>query len=76
MHARLTYTTAKKLLDPGDIAYIPKGGGRILECSVQSIQHDDVVTQEDILFFDEVGELWFLTKRGAMDALNIKHRRN
>ena len=75
MNEMLTYTTAKKLLDPGDIVYVPKGG-QILECSIQSIQRDHVVTNEDCLFFDEVGELWFLTKRGAMDALNIKHRRN
>lgn len=75
MAARLTYTTAKKLLDPGDVVYIPKGG-RIVECAIQSIDHDHVVTKEDCLFFDEVGGVWFLTKRGATDALNIKHRRN
>lgn len=75
MAARLTYTTAKKLLDPGDIVYIPKGK-RILECSILNIEYDHVVTTEDCLFFDEVGELWFLTKRGATNAMNIKHRRN
>ncbi len=58
MGTRLTYTTAKKLLDPGDIVYIPMEG-RILECSIQSIEQDHVVTREDSLFFDEVESVGF-----------------
>lgn len=64
----MTYRMAKQLVSPGDVAFVP-AGGRIHRAVVQGIYRDHIVTDKDCLFFDEVGDLWFLTLRCAVEAL-------
>ena len=64
----MTFRTAKSLLSPGDIVFIP-GGGRIHRATIQQINRDHLVTDLDTVFFDEVADIWFLTIKGAVTAL-------
>lgn len=63
----LTYKKARKLLDPGDIVYTVQGG-RVVEHIVRKLYADSLDTDEDVFFYDEVGKLWFLTRRSALDC--------
>lgn len=65
----LSYRKAKQLLDIGDTVYIIEGG-RILELKIIRIHQDALAVRDGYLYFDEVGESWWLTKRGAQDALS------
>lgn len=64
----MSYREAKKLLPIGDTVFIPMRG-RIHRAVVQGIYQDHIVTDKDCLFFDEVGSLWFLTLRCAVESL-------
>ena len=64
----MSYREAKKLLPIGDTVFIP-AGGRIHRATVQGVYQDHIVTDKDCLFYDEVGDLWFLTLRCAVEAL-------
>jgi hypothetical protein len=65
----LGYRKAKQLLDIGDIVYIIEGG-QIVELKIIRIHKDALAVQDGYLYFDEVGQSWWLTKRGVQDALN------
>lgn len=71
----MSYREAKKLLAPGDIVYIP-ASGKIVRAVVVSIQRDHLITDQDNLFFDEVGSIWFLTLCCAVEALKEVKARN
>ena len=64
----MTYRQAKQLIAAGDVVYIP-ANGRIVRAVVSGIYSDHLVTDKDVLFYDEVGTLWFLTLKCAVEAL-------
>ena len=65
----LSYRKAKQLLDIGDIVYIIERG-QIVELKIIRIHQDALAVKDGYLYFDEVGETWWLTKRVAQDAIN------
>ena len=65
----LTYAKAKKLLNIGDIVYIIEGG-RVVEQKIIRIHKDALAVKDGYLYFDEVGQTWWLTRRGVQDAIN------
>ena len=64
----LTKKTAEKLLIPGDIVFIPVGK-KLVKAVVEKILEDSLQTDQDELFYEEVGKIWFLTSRCAMEAM-------
>lgn len=61
----ITGRKAKALLAPGDTVF-STDGKRIVECVVQKICADSVLTDKDVFFFDEHGYTWWLTRHGVM----------
>ena len=66
----ITYAKAKKLLNIGDIVYIIEGG-QVVEQKIIRIHKDALAVKDGYLYFDEVGQTWWLTKRGCQDALDM-----
>ena len=57
----LTYNQVLKLLSPGDTVFSVRGNA-VLEHTGKSILPDCLDIGEDLLFYDEHRELWFLTQ--------------
>lgn len=64
----ITYRQALELLPPGDTVYCTNGKATI-PAKVVSVEIDHLVTDEDILCFEEHGELWWLTEKEAAKAV-------
>lgn len=61
----ITYRKAVKLIAPGDVIYTTNGS-RVIECVVEAIHRDSVVTDQDVFFFDEHGYTWWLTEKAVI----------
>ena len=68
-----TYAKARHLLAPGDTVYSIYDG-KITEHEVVKIHADSLVVNDGCLYFDDIRDSWWLTKRGAMDALSTTWR--
>ena len=68
----MTYAKAKSLLSPGDTVFIIEGE-RIVELTVLRIHRECLSVDGGYLYYDDIRESWWLTMRGATDALK---RRN
>lgn len=67
----ITYRKASDLLPAGDTVYCVKGR-RVIPAKVVSVERDCVNTDIDLLFFDEHGIFWFLTKEAAEAAARLE----
>ena len=61
----ITYRKAAQLLAPGEVVYTTDGK-RVIECVVEAIHSDSVITDQDVLFFDEHGYTWWLTEKAVI----------
>ena len=67
----ITYRKAFDLLPAGDTVYCVKKR-RVIPAKVVSVERDHVNTDIDLLFFDEHGVFWFLTKGAAEAAAKLE----
>lgn len=65
---RLTYRVAKRLLDIGDAVFTVEGG-QVIEHKVERIYADCIKVQDGYLYFDEIRETWWLTKKVAAASI-------
>lgn len=70
----LTYAKAKALLTPGDTVFIIEGG-QIVEQRILSIHRNSLTVEDGYLYFEDVGATWWLTKRVALDTLELLTQR-
>lgn len=63
----MTYRQAKQLLDVGDTVYIVVGGV-VVEQRIIRIHKDALAVSDGYLYFDEVGETWWLTRKVALES--------
>lgn len=68
----MTYRQAKQLLDIGDTVYIVMGGV-VVEQKIKRIHKDALAVEDGYLYFDEVGDSWWLTKKVALENAGGKH---
>lgn len=68
----MTYRQAKQLLDIGDTVYIVVGGA-VVEQRIIRIRKDALAVSDGYLYFDEVGDSWWLTKKVALENAGGKH---
>ena len=64
----MTYANAKLLLAPGDHGYIIDGGA-VVALPVVKIHRDCISVLGGFLYYEDIRDLWWLTLRGATDAL-------
>lgn len=64
----VTYRQAKKLLQPGDVVYTTNGKVLLL-ARVDRIFADSLMTDVDVLFFEDHGNLWWLTESVAKERV-------
>ena len=70
----LSYRIAKKLLSPGEDVYYHDDG---TICAVKVISiHQEYLTVEGAaeFLYDDVAKSWWLTRRGACDALQNRNK--
>lgn len=67
----ITYRKASDLLPVGDTVYCVKGRC-VIPAKVVSVERDHLNTDIDLLFFDEHGVFWFLTKKTAEAAARLE----
>lgn len=58
----ITYRKAVKLLAPGDVIYTTDGS-RVIECVVEAIHRDSVVTDQDVFFLTNTAILGGLRRK-------------
>ena len=66
----ITYRKAKAVLSVGDLVYSLDENGVVEEAVVSGINYDALSTDIGFLDFCLHGDVWWLTKRGAMDRGN------
>lgn len=66
----ITYAKAKAVLSVGDAVYSLDDKGGIEEAVVYAINFDSLSTDIGFMDFCLHGDVWWLTKRGAMDRAN------
>ena len=64
----MTYAKARQLLAPGDVVFIIEGG-KVVELPIIRINQDSLYVRGGWLYFDEIRISWWLTLRGATDAM-------
>ena len=62
---RVTKRKLSKVLDRGDTVYVITGRGGYIPAKVQRIGEDSLDTDVDVLFYDEIGEMWCLCELTA-----------
>ena len=67
----ITYRKASDLLPVGDTVFCVKGRS-VIPAKVTSVERDHLNTDIDLLFFDEHGIFWFLTKEAAEAAAKLE----
>ena len=70
----LTYKKAKELLAPGDTVFIIEGG-EVVEQKILRINPNSLTVEDGCLYFEDVGASWWLTKRVALDTLELLTQR-
>lgn len=63
----------QKVMSPGDFIYSASGG---VPLKVEEVTAFGLKTEEDFFYYEEHGELFFLTERGYKDFINQKENRN
>lgn len=58
----ITYRKAAQLLAPGDMVYTTDGK-RVIECVVEAIHSDSVITDQDVLFLTSTAILGGLQRK-------------
>ena len=61
----ITYRKASMLLAPGDAVYT-SDGKQVVECTVEEIRRDCIITDLDTFFLDEHGYTWWLTEKAVI----------
>ena len=64
----LTPKKAKALLTVGDTVYFIRNGA-VQPRNVKAILKDCLDVGDDLFFFDEVANIWFLTEKGAREKM-------
>ncbi len=64
----ITYRQAQKHLLPGDVVYTTNGK-RIVPAQICRIAPEYLDTDEDVLYFEDHGTLWWLTERVAKEKV-------
>lgn len=65
----ITYRKAKQLLAPGDVVYATNGK-QIVPAQIRKIGVEYLDTDVDVLYFEDHGILWWLTKRVAKEKVH------
>lgn len=66
----ITYRKAKAVLSVGDVVYSLDENGGVEGAVVSGINSDSISTDIGFLDFCLHGDVWWLTKKGAMDRGN------
>ena len=61
----ITYRKVRDLLEIGDEVYTTDGI-KVVPCVIEEIEADSLVTDLDILFYDEHGYTWWLTEKAVI----------
>lgn len=61
----ITPVKAWDLISVGDDVYIHDGG--VVPCTVRKVDLDHLVTDDGVLYYEDHGELWWLTQRVAKE---------
>ena len=64
----ITYRQARKYLQPGDVVYTTNGK-RIVPAQISRIGGEYMDTDVDVLYFEDHGNLWWLTEKVAKEKV-------
>lgn len=65
----ITYRKAKQLLSPGDVVYTTNGK-QIVPTQIRRIGGEYLDTDVDVLYFEDHGDLWWLTEKVAKENIH------
>ena len=63
----ITPVKAWDLIEIGDQVFIHDGG--VVPCTVRKVELDHLVTDDGVLYYEDHGELWWLTEKVAKEKL-------
>lgn len=67
----LTQRKAKKLLSSGEHVYTVEGG-QLVNHKVKKILDNSLKVEDGVLYYDELGDTWFLSPYGAATSVGAK----